>query len=397
MPVRAGRVARAARRGAPCILSHEGRLAAINDLQVGRDHAALFAAVAPDAWRRFSPTGGRAVGARRTWHLHLALIDALGATAPMLDEHALLREAQEEMNSFLDDLHEQVADEDNEMDVGCRIVGEWQFQPFWYHSVPVRLGAYHYAMDGADEADDEPRPAIEDALALLVNRRIACYGHTIRGDGPGRDIDERLAAALPCPLGEAVRAMIVPPPDDRRQMPPDGGGGASRAEASRRYRDDFDVWSAWFDRRAAAVLLALAEEGARGRAPHPDLALFARWVACDANLAAEFAATPDPRVRGGAARTPDDNPYLLDPEEVCRWDVDYDWDIGSLRALARHAERGRDLRRRVLAVRAAVGTGGDPAAREGVARSLRAALALADADGEATRAGAGRGAGGRAS
>ena len=117
----------------------------------------------------------------------------------------------------------------------------------------------------------------------------------------------------------------------------------------------------------------------------PDLALFARWVAFDADLAGEFAACTthdtgsDADRRSAIARVGEDNPYLLDPDETSLWDIDYDWDQASLRALLAHAARAHHLYRRMGDVRAALSSGGDPAMRVSAARALLAALASADA------------------
>jgi len=382
MPRRTARVLSTARRAAPpLILSGQGRLAAINDVRVGRDHAALFAAVAPDAWRRFSPSGRAPIGARRIWRLHLALVDALRPIAPMLDEHDLQREADQDLTAFLDEMNDQDDDQEVLAGDGWRILGEWQFQPHWYYTVPLRVGAYHYGV----VYNDDVHPSLEDALGLLVNRHIASYGHRDMLDKSGRSLDARLAADLPQPLGEALYALIDPMPEESYRTTSGVPKGHASGDPFRRYVDAVDAWSARFDRRAAGVVRALAGEHARGGLMVPDLALFARWVAFDADLAGEFAACTthdsgsDADRRSAIARVGEDNPYLLDPDETSLWDIDYDWDQASLRALLAHAARTHHLYRRMGDVRAALSSGGDPAMRVSAARALLAALASADA------------------
>ena len=400
MPGRVGRGPFAAGRGpfaagraaAPRILSGQGRLAAINDARVGRDHAALLAAIAPHAGRRFSPSGRPPIGARRTWRLHLALVNALRPLAPMLDEQDLQREADQDLTAFLDEMNDQEDEQEVLAGGAWRLLGEWQFQPTWYHTIPVRVGAYHYGVVYHDDA----HPALEDALGLLVNRHIASYGHKDLVDESGRGLDARLADALPQPLGEALYAMIDPPPEEPRRTTLGGVGGGGPIDPYRRYVVAVDAWSARFDPRAAGVVRALAGEDVRVGPVLPDLALFARWVAFDAALAGEFAARPPHDTRSGTDKRPDvpgageDNPYLLDPDETSPWDIDYDWDDVSLRALLAHAERARHLYGRVRDVRAALGGDGDPALREGVARTLLAALAHVDAGLETAAVGQGR-------
>jgi len=394
MPRRTARVLSTARRAAPpLILSGQGRLAAINDVRVGRDHAALFAAVAPDAWRRFSPSGRAPMGARRIWRLHLALVDALRPIAPMLDEQDLQRDADQDLTAFLDEMNDQ--DDDQEVLAGDarRILGEWQFQPHWYYTVPLCVGAYHYGVVG----QDAPHPAIEDVLGLLVNRHIASYGRGVMINESGRALDARLAADLPQPLGEALYAMIDPMPEEPRRTTSGVPDRNDTTDPYRRYVDAVAAWSSRFDRRAAGVLRALAGEHARRGLLVPDLALFARWVAFDADLAGEFAArttrdaSSDVDSRPSAvACVEEDNPYMLDPDEVSLWDIDYDWDQASLRVLLAHAERAHHLYRRMGDVRAALGSGGDPALRVSAARALLAALASADAGWDAAAIGPGR-------